>query len=42
MKMKTYYDEETAGLALVGCLGVCVLAGFVIIGLIMWGGEIWK
>lgn len=33
----SYYSEETAGLALVAVLGVCVLAGFVILGLLMWG-----
>lgn len=33
----SYYDEQTAGLALVGCLGVCVVCAFVILGLLMWG-----
>lgn len=33
----SYYDEDTAGLALVALLGVCVLAAFVILGLLMWG-----
>ena len=33
----SYYSEETASLALVGLLGVCVLAAFVVLGLLMWG-----
>lgn len=33
----SYYSEETASLALVGLLGICVLAAFVVLGLLMWG-----
>lgn len=32
----SYYDE-TAGLALVALIGVCVLSGLVVLGLLMWG-----
>lgn len=33
----SHYDEETAGLALVGCLGLCIVCAFVILFLLMWG-----
>lgn len=35
--MKGSYYDETAGLALVALIGVCVLSGLVVLGLLMWG-----
>lgn len=35
--MKGSYYDETAGLALVALIGICVLSGLVALGLLMWG-----